>query len=356
MGLAVDAAGLAIETRGLRKTYRTRHGRNVGVDGLDMHVPAGGVHGFLGPNGSGKTTTIRMLLGLIHADGGTMAVFGQPIPRALPKVIGRIGAIVEQPQFDRAFSARLNLQLLAQGIGVPRTRVDAVLEETGLADRARDKVGGYSLGMRQRLAVAATLLKDPSLLIFDEPTNGLDPAGIHEIREQIRALGAAGRTILVSSHILSEVQQIAESVTIIGQGRVLAEGPVAELTGRAGGHLEVGVPEAERERARTILAGAGFAIVPADGPMVLVDGVDAPDRLVAVLAGQGVYVNHLVTRVPDLESVFLALTQDRAPSGDVEAASSPTPADVPAVEPEASPSASPTEAPRVARRAMSEED
>jgi ABC-type multidrug transport system ATPase subunit len=223
---------LAISTRGLRKTYRTRRGRRVvAVQGLDLDVPAGGVHGFLGPNGSGKTTSIRMLLGLVRADAGTMTVFGQPVPERLPDVVGRVGAIVESPKFFPAFSGRKNLELLADAIGAPRRRVGEVLAETSLGERGKDRFKTYSLGMKQRLAIAATLLKEPDLLIFDEPTNGLDPAGIREIRETMRSLGERDRTVLVSSHILAEVEQVADTVSIIGHGRLLSSGTVTEVIG-----------------------------------------------------------------------------------------------------------------------------
>src|SRR5215212_9139933 len=201
----------AIEITGLRKAYRTRKGRQLAVAGLDLKVPAGGVHGFLGPNGSGKTTSIRMLLGLIRADAGSMTVFGRPVPAQLPEVVGRVGAIVESPKFFPAFSGRKNLELLAEAIGAPRTRVGEVLEQTSLGERGKDRFKAYSLGMKQRLAIAATLLKEPDLLILDEPTNGLDPAGIREIRETIRDLGESGVTVLLSSHILAEVQQVCTS-------------------------------------------------------------------------------------------------------------------------------------------------
>ena len=170
------------------RSYRRRRVPVPAVDRLDLNVPAGGVHGFLGPNGSGKTTTIRMVLGLIRADAGRIEVFGTEVPDRLPEVVDRVGAIVEQPKFFPGFSARRNLELLATGIGAPRQRVGAVLEEVGLAERAQDRYKTYSLGMKQRLAIAATLLKDPELLIFDEPTNGLDPAGIHAIRQTMRQL------------------------------------------------------------------------------------------------------------------------------------------------------------------------
>src|SRR5215216_5279677 len=249
----------AVETHGLRKAYRTRKGRQLAVAGLDLKVPAGGVHGFLGPNGSGKTTTIRMLLGLIRADAGDMQVFGYEVPQRLPAVIDRIGAIVEQPRFFPTFSGRKNLQLLATGIGASAARVGQVLDEVGLAERAKGKYRTYSLGMKQRLAIAGALLKDPDLLIFDEPTNGLDPAGIHEIRATMRGLADAGKTVLVSSHILSEVQQVADTVSIIGRGRMLAEGRVSDILSAAGGQY-ARVSVEDPGRAAELLQSAGFVV------------------------------------------------------------------------------------------------
>src|SRR4051794_4638474 len=260
---------LAVRTTALRKTYRTRKGRRVAVEGLDLRVPRGGVHGFLGPNGSGKTTTIRMLLGLIRPDSGSMSVFDEPVPARLPAVVDRVGAIVEQPKFFPAFTAQRNLELLAEAIGAPRARIGEVLDEVGLGDRGKDRFRSYSLGMKQRLAIAGTLLKEPELLIFDEPTNGLDPAGIHEIRETMRGLADAGRTVLVSSHILSEVQQVADTVTIIGRGRLLAEGDVDEILAR-GGAEAVRVRVADPAAAAQVLLGAGFAPEPGPPGTVLV--------------------------------------------------------------------------------------
>jgi ABC-2 type transport system ATP-binding protein len=298
---------LAISTRGLRKTYRTRRGRTVvAVQGLDLDVPVGGVHGFLGPNGSGKTTSIRMLLGLIRADAGTMTVFDRPVPARLPEVVGRVGAIVESPKFFPAFTGRKNLELLAAAIGAPKQRVGEVLEQTSLAERGKDRFKGYSLGMKQRLAIAATLLKDPDLLIFDEPTNGLDPAGIREIRETMRGLGDQGKTVLVSSHILAEVEQVADTVSIIGHGRLLASGTVAEVIG-GGTTTTVKVGVDDREAATRVLTAAGLA-VRADGNYLLVDGVEHPAELTKRLADQQLYVNELVPIRADLESVFLELT------------------------------------------------
>jgi ABC-type multidrug transport system ATPase subunit len=300
---------LAISTRGLRKTYRTRLGRKVvAVQGLDLDVPAGGVHGFLGPNGSGKTTSIRMLLGLVRADSGTMSVFGRPVPARLPEVVGRVGAIVEAPKFFPAFSGQKNLELLAEAIGVPRKRVGEVLEQTSLADRGEDRFRSYSLGMKQRLAIAATLLKEPDLLIFDEPTNGLDPAGIREIRETMRGLGDEGKTVLVSSHILAEVEQVADTVSIIGHGRLLASGPVAEVIG-GGTATAVKVAVGNHEVATRILTAAGL-IVRADGNHLLVDGAVDPSDITRRLAHAELYVSELIPVRADLETVFLDLTAE----------------------------------------------
>ncbi|GAB2675807.1 ABC transporter ATP-binding protein [Kribbella swartbergensis] len=302
---------LAISTRGLRKTYRTRRGRKVvAVQGLDLDVPVGGVHGFLGPNGSGKTTSIRMLLGLIRADAGTMTMFGRPVPDRLPEVVGRVGAIVESPKFFPAFSGRKNLELLAEAIGAPRQRVGEVLEQTSLGERGKDRFKAYSLGMKQRLAIAATLLKEPDLLIFDEPTNGLDPAGIREIRETMRGLGEQGRTVLVSSHILAEVEQVADTVSIIGHGRLLASGSVAEVIG-GGAAVTVRIAlerqAADHEAATRILTAAGMT-VRSDGNHLLVDGAEHPADVTRRLAQQELYVSELVPVRADLESVFLELT------------------------------------------------
>lgn len=296
----------AIVTKGLRKTYRTVRGRRVAVEDLDLRVPTGGVHGFLGPNGSGKTTTIRMLLGLVRADRGRMRVFEHHVPDELPAVVGRVGAIVESPKFFPTFTGRRNLTLLADAIGAPATRVDEVLEATALRDRAGDRYRTYSLGMRQRLAIAATLLKQPDLLIFDEPTNGLDPAGIHEIRTTMRRLADEGRTVLVSSHILAEVEQVADTVSIIGRGRLLASGTVAEVIGDRAGSVRVGA--GDLPRAAQVLAGAGLAVRP-DGAHLLVDGVADPAQVTYLLAHQGIYVRELVPVRAGLEQVFLELTQ-----------------------------------------------
>jgi ABC-type multidrug transport system ATPase subunit len=295
-----------IETAGLRKTFRSRRGRKVvAVEGLDLTVIAGGIHGYLGPNGSGKTTTIRMLLGLIRPDSGTMSLFGQPVPKALPQTMPRIGAVVEQPRLFPGISGRDNLRMLAVAGGIGERRVDLVLDQVGLHDRGSDRVKGYSLGMRQRLALAATLLREPDLLILDEPTNGLDPAGIREIRELMRSLADEGVTILVSSHILSELQQVVDHVTIINRGRLLASGPVEQILGESRGGIRLTV--ADPARAEEILHSQGLVVV-RDHESMLVTGTGDPARITRLLADQGMYVSSLRPSVNDLESAFLEIT------------------------------------------------
>lgn len=300
-----------VVTRALRKTYRTRRGRRVAVHGLDMDVPAGGVHAFLGPNGSGKTTTIRMLLGLARADSGSMHLFGQEVPDALPDVVGRVGAIVESPTFSPRFSGRLNLQLLARAIDAPGRRIEEVLDATGLGERGGDRFGAYSLGMKQRLAIAATLLKDPDLLIFDEPTNGLDPAGIRDIRTTMRRLADEGRTVLVSSHVLAEVEPIADTVSIIGRGAVVAQGSVSDLLGQGQGAVEVGIGRDWDDTTRDLLRRDGWTLGTAgDARLLRIEGASDPAVVNRLLAAQGIYADHLRLVRPDLESTFLALTAD----------------------------------------------
>jgi len=332
----------AVRIAGLRKSYRA----GTAVADLKMTVPAGGVHGFLGPNGSGKTTTIRLLLGLLRAEAGSMELFGEPVPARLPQVIDRVGAIVEQPRFFENFSGRKNLALLAQGIGVPINRVGEVLEQVGLAARASSAFRTYSLGMKQRLAVAATLLKSPDLLIFDEPTNGLDPQGIHEFRTTMRALADSGRTVLVSSHILSEVQQIADTVTIIARGRALAEGPVATLL--AGATDPVRVSVADLVRATEVLTRAGLAVQPDAASLLVtrIGGPVQPAEVARVLGEQGLWVSELSVQRRNLEELYLQLTEPgpvppvfAAPAGSARPAGLPGP-----VPPGLAPPASPPEA------------
>jgi ABC-2 type transport system ATP-binding protein len=299
-----------VDVHGLRKTYRSwRGGSRPALAGFDMEVEAGQVHGFLGPNGSGKTTTLRTLLGLITANDGQMHMFGRPVPAELPQVVGDVGAIVESPQFFGNFSARDTLSLLATAGRVPKARVDAVLELVGLRDRAKEKVKTYSLGMKQRLAVASALLKEPKLLILDEPANGLDPAGIREMRDLMRNLASEGMTVVLSSHILGEVQQICDSVTIISLGRRVAAGPVAEVLA-AHSTAEVRVrleAAADHPAAAEVLRAAG-AVVTVHDDHLLVRDVDKPAWITRTLAARDLYVAELHRSEVDLESVFLELT------------------------------------------------
>ncbi len=295
----------AVRTSGLVKRY----GRTLAVAGMDLNVPIGGVHALLGPNGSGKTTTLRMLLGLIRADSGTMELCGAAVPERLGEVIHQVGAIVESPKFYGSMSVRRNLEILAMSIGVNRRRVTEVLLEVGLGGRAETRFRQCSLGMKQRLAIAATLLKEPQLLIFDEPTNGLDPAGIQEIRTTIRALAEAGRTVLISSHLLGEVEQVAVSVSIIGRGRVLLEGDLVTLLSgeRSGVVVEVN----DHSLAHEALRQAGYT-VERSGPRLHVSrvgGAVASD-VARVLGLIDLWPHHLSVERSTLESVFLEVTAD----------------------------------------------
>jgi ABC-2 type transport system ATP-binding protein len=303
----------AVQLTAVSKTYR-RRGRppQKAIDNLDLLVESGGVHGFLGPNGSGKTTTIRVLLGLVSADagGGAIRLLDRPVPQGLSDVIGGVGALVETPLFFPGFSGRLNLQLLAEAAGVPKSRVEECLEIVDLTGRADDRFKGYSLGMKQRLGIAAALLKSPRLLILDEPSNGLDPAGIRDVRELIRRLGRDGRTtVLLSSHLLAEIQQVCDHVSILARGRCVASGPVAEvLASRGSGDVLVHI--GDTAAAAGVLQHAGFDVSPADGG-ILVRSVSQPSEITRVLAESGRYLEELRRMTPDLESAFLALTEDQ---------------------------------------------
>ena len=218
----------AVETSGLSK----RFGARVAVDNLDLRVPRGSAFGYLGPNGAGKTTLIRLLLGLTRATSGMMRLLGHPIPAERAAALSRVGAIVEEPRFHRYLTGRENLAVIAAARErEAHARIEGALARVGLAERADERVSTYSLGMRQRLGVARALLADPELLILDEPTNGLDPAGIHEFRGMIRGLVAEGRTVLLSSHLLDEVEKICDAVAIVDHGRVVMQGSLAELKG-----------------------------------------------------------------------------------------------------------------------------
>lgn len=297
-----------IEIEGLRKEYRRlRAAPTLAIDGLDLSVPAGGVFGFLGPNGSGKTTTIRCLLGLIRASTGRARMLGADVPGRLDRILPRVGAIVETPALFPTFTGRRNLELLGRIHGIGRDRVQAVLERVGLADRADEIVKHYSLGMKQRLGIGSALLRDPELLILDEPANGLDPAGIKEVRDLMRALADEGRTVFVSSHILSEVQQTCDRVAILARGKCVAQGPVAEVLS-AGRQRGVLVRVEDPAKAADVLTNADIpASVRGDLVAVTIDPAKAA-AVTKVLASKRIYLTEMRPDEVDLETVFLQLT------------------------------------------------
>ena len=235
----------AVETHGLTK----RFGENIAVNDVELLVPRGCAFGYLGPNGAGKTTLIRVLLGLTHADAGTMSLLGYPVPRRRDRALARVGAIVDEPRFHGHLTGRQNLQILAAARErAAGDRIDASSERVGLAHRANDRVSKYSMGMRQRLGVAACLLGDPQLLILDEPMNGLDPAGMHEMRDMITSLVAEGRTVMLSSHLLDEVERTCDAVAIVDRGSVIRQGSIAELLSSATTDVRVGCSSPEKAR------------------------------------------------------------------------------------------------------------
>jgi ABC-2 type transport system ATP-binding protein len=301
----------AIEITDLRMSYRSRGGTVRALDGLDLEVPSGGVFGFLGANGAGKTTTIRALVGHLRGVRGSMRVLGADVPRELNRVVDRVGALVESPSFFPNFTGRRNLSLLAQSRGMPPARVDEVLATVGLTDRAGSRVATYSLGMKQRLGVAAVLLKDPEVLVLDEPANGLDPAGILEMRTLLRRLGSEGRTVFVSSHILTEVQQFADRIAVVHRGRTVATGTVHELLQGGRSMFRVRVPGDDHEQhlAAAVLEQAGFVVLADPEGRMVVEATphDAP-RVTKTLADAAIYLAELTPIERTLEDAFLELT------------------------------------------------
>ena len=303
------AGGVALATQELAKRY----GPRVALDGLDLRVPTGVVYGFLGPNGAGKTTTMRILTGLIRPDAGRVELLGRPFGRRDRKRLFEVGALIESPSFYPFLSGRENLRALAAaGAPTSKARVDELLALVNLQDRAGDKVSGYSLGMKQRLGIAGALLSDPKLLLLDEPANGLDPAGIAGMRETLRALAASGKTVFVSSHLLSEVQQLADVVGIIARGKLVREGAIEDLL-RAEGTVRVRVALDQVATAGPTLeqvAGAG-TVKAEHGPEggwldVRIDPERAAE-LNRALAGVGVYASRIEVGTT-LEALFLELT------------------------------------------------
>jgi len=315
--------GLALATRDLHKRYGSR----VALAGLDLSVPTGIVYGFLGPNGAGKTTTMRLLTGLIHGDAGRIEILGRPFGRRDRHRLFDVGALIESPAFYPYLSGRENLQVLAAtGAAVRRGRIDELLEQLGLTDRARDAVSGYSLGMRQRLGIAAALLNDPKLLLLDEPANGLDPAGIVAMRDSLRYLASTGTTVFVSSHLLGEVQQLADVVGIVAGGRLVREGTMHDLLDSEG-FVRVRVAVAELQAATTVVtevvggaptvlergtaAGSESAEV---GWLSVRGGRNEAARINRALAAAGIFASGLETG-SDLETLFLQLTADASTPG-----------------------------------------
>ena len=300
----------AIEIAGLRKSYRRRRGRTVAIDGLDLTVPEGGVFGFLGPNGSGKTTTIRCLLGLVRPTSGRASMFGVETPARLSEAISRVGAIVETPALFATMTGRENLRLLAAHYRIGNRRVDEMLDRVGLGDRSGDLVKKYSLGMRQKLALAAVLLKDPALLILDEPANGLDPAGIRQVRTLLRSLGDEGRTVFVSSHVLSEVEQTCDSVAILRRGRCVAQGKVADVIADASRDHAVIVKLDDLDGGRDVLCRAGMTAERHNGHIRVEVDVRNAARITETLAAERLWVSELRAEERSLEDLFLELTND----------------------------------------------
>jgi len=298
----------AVATAGLTKRFQ----RQVAVDAVDLLVPRGAVYGFLGPNGSGKTTTIRMLLGLIRPTSGRHQLLGKPMPHSAGEVLPLVGSLVEGPAFHPYLSARANLARLdsVDRHADPRTtktRIDRALDRVGLLAAADKKYRAYSLGMRQRLAIAGTLLAPRELLVLDEPTNGLDPQGTREVRHLIGSLADDGATVLVSSHLLSEVEQVCTHIGVMHVGRLLTQGPIAEV--RSVSEPRVRVDTLRPEDAARVLRGLGVVEVVVEPALVTGTLAQlAPDKIVAALVQDGVPVTGFAVERPSLEDLFVSLT------------------------------------------------
>ncbi len=307
--VAAGATGLAIATTGLTKRFR---GGQVAVAGIDLAVPVGSVFGFLGPNGSGKTTTIRMLLGLIYPSAGTVSLLGSPIPAEARRVLPEVGALVEGPAFHPYLSGRANLARLdAADLAADRrgasSRIGGALERVGLSAAAGKRYRNYSLGMRQRLGIAAALLQPRRLLVLDEPTNGLDPQGTREVRHLITELAADGITVFVSSHLLSEVSQVCSHVGVMRTGSLVWQGSMAELAAQQ--RVRVSVEARDSGAAKAVLADLGLAeISEQDGCASAELGQAQPESVVAALVAAGVGVRGFTVAKPNLEDIFVQLT------------------------------------------------
>jgi len=290
----------SIEIQGLTK----RFGDVLAVDNLSFGVEQGSVTGFLGPNGAGKTTTLRMLLGLVAPTGGTATISGRPYHQ-LADPFRHVGAVLEATNFHPGRRARDHLRVLCVAAGLPLARVDEVLALVGLADAGDRRVKGFSLGMRQRLGLAAAMLGEPEVLILDEPANGLDPEGVHWLRQFLRSYADQGRTVLVSSHLLAEVAQTVDDVVIIAGGRLVTQSSLADLAGQATPAVWVRTPQAEDLRGALAARGISAELQTADTVLVLETTTDAVGL---VAAGAGVVIYEMTSQHFDLEEFFLELT------------------------------------------------
>ena len=304
------SGAFVVETSRLRK----RFGDRVAVDDVDLRVPRGSAFGYLGPNGAGKTTLIRMLLGLTGATSGTMHLLGRPVPAERTAALARVGAIVEEPRFHGHLTGRENLTVIAAAREPEaHDRIDGALARAGLSQRADERVKRYSLGMRQRLGVARSLLADPELLILDEPTNGLDPAGMREFRDMIRGFVAEGRTVLLSSHLLDEVEMICDAVAIVDRGRVVMQGSIADLA--RGGEQTILIATSDEERALALLGenrAVASAVAETEGIRVRlrpdVEAEPAADDLGRRLVLAGLAIRRFEPARASLEQRFLEIT------------------------------------------------
>lgn len=302
---------LAVRTEGLTKRFRSGQ---VAVDGIGLRVPRGSVYGFLGPNGSGKTTTIRMLLGLVRPTSGRAWLLDGAMPEAGATVLPRVGALVEGPAFHPYLTGRANLARLdaSDATADPRTarrRAEDALERVGLSAAASKPYRQYSLGMKQRLGLAAALLRPRELLVLDEPTNGLDPQGTREVRHLVRELADAGTTVLVSSHLLAEIEQVCTHIGIMSRGHLLLQGERRSLTDRGAAHVSVTTSLAHAGAVADVLTGLGLAEVTADGPTLrALLASTPPEKISAAIVHAGLDLVGLEVTRPNLEQVFVELT------------------------------------------------
>ena len=288
----------AIVVSGLVKTY----GKTEALRGLDFEIPSGQLTGFLGPNGAGKTTSFRSILGLTNPDAGDIEILGHQIPKGLPDVVKQIGVIVEEPGLIKSLNGRLNLLVAADTLGFGHDRIDEMLEFVGLTADAHRKADDYSKGMRQRLALAAALLGDPDLLILDEPLDGLDPAGQHAFRARLRDLADSGKTVVVSSHDLGDIEALADYVVVVNHGELVTQGPLADMLEGGGTRVKV----TDLEAASNALANAGFEFDRDDNGL-LVDSDDGAS-ITKTLADVRLYPSQVSPEKSSLENVFLGLT------------------------------------------------